>query len=42
MLWHVDKGSYMIPENFSRIIHDYSEERKGFVLWRDMLEERLL
>ncbi|KPL15644.1 MAG: restriction endonuclease subunit R [Bacteroides sp. SM23_62] len=30
------------PENFSRIIHDYSEERKGFVLWRDMLEERLV
>ena len=29
------------PENFSRIIHDYSEDRKGFVLWRDMLEERL-
>jgi len=30
------------PENFSRIIHDYSEERKGFVLWRDLLEERLV
>jgi hypothetical protein len=30
------------PENFSRIIHDYSEERKGFVIWRDLLEERLL
>jgi len=30
------------PKNFSRIIHDYSEERKGFVLWRDLLEERLV
>ncbi len=30
------------PENFSRIIHDYSEERKGFVVWRDLLEERLV
>jgi hypothetical protein len=30
------------PVNFSRIIHDYSEERKGFVLWRDLLEERLV
>jgi len=30
------------PENFSRIIHDYSEGRKGFVLWKDMLEERLI
>jgi superfamily II DNA or RNA helicase len=29
------------PSNFSRVIHDYSEERKGFVLWRDLLEERL-
>jgi hypothetical protein len=30
------------PENFIRIIHDYSEERKGFVVWKDMLEERLV
>ncbi|MCO6488272.1 MAG: DEAD/DEAH box helicase [Phaeodactylibacter sp.] len=29
------------PKNFSRIIHNYSDERKGFVLWRDMLEEKL-
>lgn len=29
------------PENFSRIIHDYSDDRKGFVIWKDMLEERL-
>jgi hypothetical protein len=27
--------------NFSRIVHDYSEDRKGFVLWKDLLEERL-
>jgi superfamily II DNA or RNA helicase len=30
-----------LPENFSRIIHDYSDKRKGFVLWNDLLEERL-
>jgi len=30
------------PKNFSRIIHDYSEERKGFVVWKHMLEERLV
>lgn len=30
------------PENFSRIIHDYSDERKGFVIWKDMLEEKLI
>lgn len=30
------------PENFSRLIHDYSDERKGFVIWKDHLEERLL
>jgi superfamily II DNA or RNA helicase len=29
------------PSNFSRVIHDYSDERKGFVLWRDLLEEKL-
>ena len=29
------------PRNFSRIIHNYSNERKGFILWRDMLEEKL-
>lgn len=29
------------PKNFSRIIHNYTDERKGFILWRDMLEERL-
>lgn len=28
------------PENFSRLIHDYSDERKGFVIWKDHLEER--
>lgn len=30
------------PENFSRIVHDYTDERKGFIIWRDMLEERLI
>lgn len=30
------------PENFSRIVHDYLDERKGFIIWRDMLEERLI
>ncbi len=26
------------PKNFSRILHDYSEERKGFVVWKGMLD----
>ena len=30
------------PENFSRIVHDYSDERKGFIIWKDALEERLI
>ena len=30
------------PLNFSRIIHDYSDERKGFIIWKDQLEERLM
>jgi superfamily II DNA or RNA helicase len=29
------------PDNFSRIVHDYSDNRKGFIIWKDMLEERL-
>ncbi|WP_290859364.1 DEAD/DEAH box helicase [Flavobacterium sp.] len=29
------------PDNFSRILHDYSPERKGFVIWKDLLEERI-
>ncbi|HQS04281.1 MAG: restriction endonuclease subunit R [Sphingobacteriia bacterium 35-40-8] len=30
-----------VPDNFSRIVHDYSDERKGLVTWKDLLEERL-
>jgi len=29
------------PENFSRILHDYSDRQKGFVIWKDLLEERI-
>lgn len=29
------------PVNFSRVLHDYSDERKGFIIWRDAIEERL-
>lgn len=29
------------PVNFSRVLHDYSDEQKGFILWKDLLEERL-
>lgn len=31
-----------LPENFSRILHDYSDERKGFIIWKDLIEERLI
>jgi hypothetical protein len=30
------------PVNFSRVLHDYSDEQKGFILWRDLVEERLV
>ena len=30
------------PENFSRIVHDYSNNLKGFIIWKGMLEERLI
>jgi hypothetical protein len=29
-------------ENFSRIIHDYAEVKKGFILWKDQLQSRLV
>lgn len=29
------------PAGFSKVLHDYSDERRGFVLWKDALEERL-
>lgn len=29
-------------DDFSRIVHDYSEGRKGFIIWKDLLEERLV
>jgi superfamily II DNA or RNA helicase len=30
------------PENFSRIVHDYNNEQKGFITWKFMLEERMI
>lgn len=30
------------PVNFSRIIHDYSDDKKGFFKWKNALEERLI
>ena len=53
-LYNIDKdlnkirneGRFMFlqsaPVNFCRILHDYSDERKGFVLWRDALEVLLV
>lgn len=29
------------PQYFSRIVHDYSDNNKGFILWKGLLEERL-
>ena len=29
------------PDNFYKIIHEYSDENKGFVVWKDQLEECL-
>ncbi len=38
------RSSYIkkAPEYFSRIIHDYSDVKKGFVDWKGLLEERLV
>ncbi len=48
--WHLDiirkqgRQAFLMapPENFNRILHDYSDDQKGFILWKDMLEERLV
>lgn len=29
------------PDNFSRILHGYTVDRKGFIIWKDLIEERL-
>ena len=29
------------PANFSRLLHDYTDDQKGFILWKDSLLERL-
>ena len=31
-----------IPKNFSRILHEYSDEKKGFILWKSFLVEKLV
>lgn len=30
------------PPNFSRIVHDYADSKKGFIVWKGYLEERLI
>ncbi len=30
------------PQNFSKILHDYSDEKKGFITWKCLLEEQLV
>ena len=29
------------PENFTRIMHDYSDNKKGFIVWKSALEETI-
>lgn len=29
------------PKDFSRILHDYSNVKKGFIIWKDLLEEQI-
>ncbi|MDP4275395.1 MAG: DEAD/DEAH box helicase family protein [Bacteroidota bacterium] len=26
------------PQNFTKILHDYTDSRKGFILWKDLIE----
>ena len=29
------------PDNFTRIIHDYSDNKKGFIIWKSAIEEQI-
>jgi len=29
-------------DNFSRVMHDYSDVKSGFTVWKGMMEERLV
>ena len=29
------------PDNFSKVLHDYSTDRKGFIIWKNLIEEKL-
>lgn len=29
------------PENFARVIHDYSDNKKGFIIWKSAIEETI-
>lgn len=29
------------PTNFNRILHDYSDNKKGFIIWKDLLNEKM-
>lgn len=37
------KQNYLSKEhnNFSRVIHDYSDSKSGFIFWKGMMEEKL-
>jgi superfamily II DNA or RNA helicase len=35
---YIEKAS----ANFSRIIHDYTDAKKGFILWKDQLQSRMV
>lgn len=38
------RASYLesAPINFSRVLHDYTDEIKGFIIWKDDLEQHLI
>jgi len=38
-----NKQNYLSKEhnNFSRVIHDYSDSKSGFIFWKGMMEEKL-
>ncbi|HRY33042.1 MAG TPA: DEAD/DEAH box helicase family protein [Bacteroidales bacterium] len=31
-----------LPANFTRVLHDYTDEMKGFIIWKSALEEKIV
>lgn len=44
IIWEKGKQAFLVSssDNFTRILHDYADKSKEFVLWKTALEEKLI